>query len=189
MAPATLSSLFWEPQAQSRGLSRFSSTTPASRLVSSPFILKALGFDHHLHGQLFRATEILSCDLGSKENRWSGPIPCFLGTTQTRTLRGLHALLVGATLAAAAPPSEISSFRPLPVFDSSPPPYHPIYTLQGDMASYPKKKGACGFAGVDTPSFSDFRCPQVILLVPESPSPAERAEASPQEHRAPLLWI
>lgn len=55
-------------------------------------------------------------------------------------------------------------FQALPVFVSPLPPYHRIYTLQGYTASSPTKKEACGFAGVDTPSSSDFRCSQYLQL-------------------------
>lgn len=118
------------------------SAAPASRLVSSPFILKGLGFDHHLHGHALQDL-LKSCLVifGSKENRWSGPIPCFPGTTRTRTLGGLHALPIGATLAAAASPSEISSFRPCLCL-VPPYPLTTAYTLfRGTRQALPRRRG------------------------------------------------
>lgn len=141
LLPPYLPSFFWDPHAQRRGLSRFLSTAPASRLVSSPFILKGLGFDHHLHGHALQdLLESCLVIFGSKENRWSGPIPCFPGTTRTWTLGGLHALLIGATLAAAASPSEISSFRPcLCLFP--PYPLTTAYTLfRGTRQALPRRR-------------------------------------------------
>lgn len=113
---------------------------------------------------------------GSKENSWSGLIPCFLGTTWTQTLRGLHDLLVGATPAAAAPPSEIS-FRPCLCFV----PPHPLttaYTLfRGRYTASSSKKGACGLLETEPPSSKDFWRPQYLQLFswcrsPPHPSPS-----------------
>ena len=83
-------------------------------------------------------------------------------------------------------------FQALPVFVSPPTPLPPHIHSSGVHGKLSHEEGGLWFCWSGHTKLQWFQMlpiSPVILLVPKSPSPVERAEASPQDHKAPLLWI
>lgn len=118
-----------EPQAQNKHMSRFSSTAPASHLVSSPFILKGPGLHDQLCGRSIH-DPLKSCLVISQQQRKQMELSYPFLPRHNTNGEARRASTLAATLAPPSLRKSVSSGH-LPMLHSSSPPYHRIHRLQG----------------------------------------------------------